>query len=706
MLQLVQDQKSGVISVEEFPSPRLEEGGVLVENVFSLISAGTEKTSIKTAQASLIGKAKSRPDLVKQVIANIKLEGLRATYKKVQERLDHIKPLGYSSTGIVLESSVDIYKPGDRVACAGAGYANHAEIIYVPKNLVAKIPDNVGFDEAAFTTLGSIAMQGVRQADVRVGENVVVIGLGLLGILTAQILKASGCNVIGLDIDEGQFELANKLGCALTYKSDFNCLQGVQKFTNGIGADAVIITAATKSNIPIELAINLARKKGTVVVVGAIGMDVPRSPFYQKELNIRISCSYGPGRYDPVYEEQGIDYPIGYARWTENRNMQAFLNLIATKQINVEDIITHKFPISQAKQAYDLILQNKEKFVGVLLEYPRESEKLGSKIHIPNVAPKPSADLTIGFIGAGNFARANLLPHIAKYDNVTLKGLCTSHGTSAKKTSQQMGFQFCTTDPQDIFKDDSINVVFIATPHKSHGPYIIDALRSGKNVFIEKPLCTTREELEEIRDVYSSSGKIVSVGFNRRFSPYSAKIKNLFSSSLFSILVNYRVNAGPLPEDHWVRHPGEGGRIIGEACHFIDLVQFIADSNPDKVFAASLTKDESYTITIEFEDGSICTIFYLANGDRGVPKEYVEIFGGGKTAILHNFQELFVYENGKRKKVSLGFEKGYKQEIDAFLNSVRNGTQSPISFESIYKTTLTTFQIHESLNRGCRVEIK
>jgi len=665
MRQLVQDQKSGEIRIEEFPSPKLEEGGVLVENVCSLISVGTERTSIKTAQASLIGKAKSRPDLVRQVMANVKLEGLRATYKKVQQRLDHIKALGYSSAGTVLESSVDIYKPGDRVACAGLGYANHAEIIFVPKNLAVKIPQNVDFNEAAFTTLGSIAMQGVRQADVRVGENVVVIGLGLLGVLTAQILKAAGCNVIGLDIDEKQFELARKLGCNETYKSDLDCLQSVERFTNGVGADAVILTAATKSNKPIELAVDLARKKGTVVVVGLVGMDVPRSPFYEKELNIRISCSYGPGRYDPVYEEQGIDYPIGYARWTENRNMQAFVNLVSTKQVKVKDMITHRFPIAQAKDAYSLILNNKERFVGVLLEYPQQSEKLRSKIQIPNVAYKPSADLTVGFIGAGN-----------------------------------------TTDPQDIFKDDSINVVFIATPHKSHGRYIIDALRSGKNVFIEKPLCITREELEEIRDTYESSGKLVSVGFNRRFSPYSTEIKKLFTNSLAPIVVNYRVNAGALPDGHWIRLPGQGGRIIGEVCHFIDLAQFITDSSPDKVTVVSLAKEESYTITIEFEDGSVCTIFYLANGDCSVPKEYVEFFCGGKVAILDNFQKLWLYKNGKRRKIAIGFEKGYKQEVNAFLNSVRNGVESPISFESIYMTTLTTFQIHDSLKKGCKVDVR
>ena len=705
MKQLIQNYKTGELKLEEVPVPALRSGGVLAQNAYSLISAGTERSSVSTAQASLIGKARKRPDLVKQVLDNVKREGIIATYKKVKNRLDDIKALGYSSAGVVIESSCDEFQAGDRVACAGAGYASHAEIIYVPKNLVVKIPDDVDFDEAAFTTLGAIAMQGMRQADVRVGETVVVIGLGLVGLLTVQILKAAGCNVIGLDIDEGVFDLAKELGCDATYKSDWDCLQSVENYTNGIGADAVIITAATSSNEPIELAINLARKKGVVVIVGLVGMDIPRSPFYEKELDIRISCSYGPGRYDQSYEEKGIDYPVGYVRWTENRNMQAFINLVAAKKINVKRMITHKFPIAKAIGAYNLILNNKEKFIGILLEYPQQVEKTRSKIQIPHATPNPSANLRIGFIGAGNFAQSYLLPHVTKFDGVTLKGVCTSHGTSAKKVAQKFGFEFCTTNPQDIFEDDSINVVFIATQHKSHGRYVIDALKSGKNVFVEKPLCVTYEELDEIKSVYESSERILSVGFNRRFSPYSAEIKKFFRNRPAPFVINYRVNAGTIPEDHWLQDPEQGGRIIGEACHFIDLVQFITDSNPVEVYAECIDGDESCSIMITFEDGSISTIFYLANGDYSLPKEQVEFFCEGKTAVLDNFQELCLYKDSKRKKVKLGNAKGHKEEIDAFLNSVRKGTENPIPFQSIYMTTLTTFKIHESLEKGQKVDL-
>ena len=728
MKELVQNYKTGELKLEEVPVSALRSGGVLVQNAYSLISAGTERRSISTAQANLMEKARKRPDLVKRVTDNIKREGIVATYKKVRNRLDDIKALGYSSAGVVIESACDEFRAGDRVACAGAGYASHAEIIYVPKNLVVKIPDGVDFDEAAFTTLGSIATQGVRQADVRVGENVVVIGLGLVGLLTVQILKAAGCNVIGLDIDEERFDLARELGCDATYKSDWDSLQSVENFTNGIGADAVIITAATQSNEPVELAINLARKKGTVVIVGLVGMDIPRSPFYEKELDIRISCSYGPGRYDQSYEEKGIDYPVGYVRWTENRNMQAFINLVAAKKINVKKMITHKFPINKATEAYDLILNNKEKFIGVLLEYPQSKaegsalrnsaprnvgeqseqvEKPKSKIQIPDVTPKTSADLRIGFIGAGNFAQSYLLPHVTKFDGATLKGVCTSHGTSAKKVAQKFSFEFCTTNSQDIFEDNSINIVFIATRHKSHGRYVTDALQSGKNVFVEKPLCINHEQLDEIREVYEQNSQrfILQVGFNRRFSPYSTEIKKFFSNRSAPFVVNYRVNAGTIPEDNWLQDPEQGGRIIGEVCHFVDLVQFITDANPVKVYAERIDRDESCSVTLSFEDGSICTVFYLANGDSSLPKERVEFFCGEKTAVLDNWQKLWLYKDGKRKKVKLGSEKGHKEEINAFLNSIQNGLKNPIPFENIYMTTLTTFKIHESLEKGKTVEL-
>ncbi|MFQ5771674.1 MAG: zinc-binding alcohol dehydrogenase, partial [bacterium] len=431
MLQVIQYQKTGEIFVEDLPRPKIKNGGVLIRNVFSLISAGTERTSVETAQASMVGKARSRPDLVNQVMDNVKREGWVATYKKVQNRLDNYKELGYSSAGIVVESSVDVFKPGDRVACGGVGYASHAEMVFVPKHLVTKIPENVSFGEASFTTVASIALQGVRQADVRIGENVAVIGLGLIGLITVELLEASSCRVIGLDISENNLDIAKRLGCDECFVSNYDAIQKIASLTKGYGTDAVIITAATKSNDPIKLALEFARKKSKVIIVGTVGMNIPKTPFYEKELDLRISCSYGPGRYDPLYEEKGNDYPIGYVRWTENRNMEAVLDLIAQKKLDVKSLITHTFKIEDALEAYDLITEKViEKYLGILIEYPRderngkqEAKKIVLKDHqkIRTINKEP----IIGFIGAGNFAQSYLIPSLRKL-GVKLKGVVSS----------------------------------------------------------------------------------------------------------------------------------------------------------------------------------------------------------------------------------------------------------------------------------------
>lgn len=699
MKQLIQNFKTGELKVDEVPAPPLHSDFILVQNVYSLISAGTERSSVSTAQANLIEKARKRPDLVKQVLDNFKREGLLATYEKVKNRLDNIKALGYSSTGVVINSRYDEFRIGDRVACAGDGYASHAEVVSVPKNLVARIPDNVGFDEAAFTTLGAIAMQGVRQADVRIGENVVVIGLGLVGLLTVQILKASGCNVAGLDVNDYSLELGKRFGCDLVCKSNWDSIGVIEDYTDGIGSDAVIIAAGTKSNEPMGLAINLARKKGKVIVVGLVGMDIPRNPFYEKELDIRISCSYGPGRYDPLYEEKGLDYPVSYVRWTENRNMQAFLRLVSNGKINVKDMITHRFPIERALEAYDLILSNKEKYIGVLLEYPQRVEEQKSKVQISEIIPKSPDNLKIGFIGAGNFSQSYLLPNIVKFKGAILKGVCTAHGASAKKVAEKFKFEFCTTEPKDILGDESINAVFIVTRHKSHGRYVIDSLKSGKQVFVEKPLCITEEELNEIKLAYEAGKSILSVGFNRRFSPYSSEIKRFYTNRLSPLVINYRVNIGAIPKDSWLKNPEQGGRIIGEVCHFVDFAQFITDSIPIDVYAKNTDTDDSCCITVSFKDGSIATILYLANGDSSLPKERVEVFGDGKSAILDDWRRLLLYRDRKKRKISFGIDKGHNEEIQAFLNAIKNGAPNTITFESIYSTTLTTFKICESLQK-------
>lgn len=713
MLQIIQYQKTGEILIEDLPAPVLKPGGVLVRNLFSLISSGTEKTSVETAQASLIGKAKNRPDLVKQVIENVKRDGLIATYEKVKTRLDNYKELGYSSAGIVLQSSVDEFRVGDIVACAGAGYASHAEIIFVPKNLVVKIPEEISVEEAAFTTIGAIALQGVRQADVRIGENVVVIGLGLIGLITVQLLKANGCRVIGLDINDQNFETAKRLGCDECVISNVESIKVVDAFSHGLGIDAVLITAGTKSNEPIELALQFARKKSKVVVVGAVQMNIPRSPFYEKEIDLRISCSYGPGRYDTNYEEKGMDYPIGYVRWTEKRNMEAILSLISQKRIDVKSLITHTILIQDATKAYELILgKRNESHLGILISYPQQVDVYATLHRKQEIRINPSIasqnDIVIGFIGSGNFAQSNLIPHL-KNAKLKLKTVVTTKPVNAKSVAVKFGFDNFATDANEIQYDSDINLVFIATRHDSHAKYVLESLRNNKNVFVEKPLAITLEELEQIKSSYNNqtNQQHLTVGYNRRFSEPFNSIKNFFKNSLEPYLINYRINAGPLSKNHWLHDSQQGGRVIGEVCHFVDIMQFITNAKPVKVFCESIVSSnknvenkDNINVIIKFNDGSVGSISYLANGDMSVPKEYCEIHSMGKTAIMHDFKNVEFYNNGKIKRQKFNGSKGHKEEIEHFLNVI-NGKEKPtLAFESIYLTTLTTFKILESLQKA------
>ena len=533
MLQIIQYQKTGEISVDELPAPKLRPGNVLVRNVFSLISAGTERTSVETGQASMIQKARLRPDLVRQVLDNVNREGLLAT-KKVQDRLDNFKELGYSSAGVVIESGVDDIKVGDRVACAGVGYASHAEIISVPRNLVVKLPDEVGFDEAAFTTVAAIAMQGVRQADVRVGEQVVVIGLGLIGLLTVQLLKASGCRVIGMDVAPRNFDLAMRLGCDLCTLSNDDAVFEAQSFTRGYGADAVVVTAATTSNQPVELAIQCARKRGTVVALGAVGMKIPRSPFYEKEINFRSSCSYGPGRYDADYEERGHDYPLGYVRWTENRNMESVLDMIMLRKLNVQPLITHRIPVEQSLRAYDIITGKvQEPYLGVLIQYsdPTAPLVLSRRVELHSAGRSASVNKAVlGFIGAGNFTQSMLLPPVTKLAP-RLRGLATGKPVNAKNIAKKYQFEFCATDASEIIHDQEVNLVFVTSRHDSHARYVAQALRAGKSVFVEKPPALNHEELDSVLDAYSEGERsgyapLLMVGYNRRFPRPSLQFRS------------------------------------------------------------------------------------------------------------------------------------------------------------------------------------
>jgi len=709
MKQIIQYQKTGKLSVEELPIPVLRQGTVLVQNYFSLISAGTERTSVETAQASMLGKAKSRPDLVKQVMENVKREGVIATYKKVQNRLDNYKELGYSCAGVVMESAVEGIVPGDRVACGGAS-ANHAEVVLVPKNLVAKVPDGVTLDEASFTTVCTIAMQGVRQAEVRLGENVAVIGLGLIGLITIQLLKANGCRVIGLDVSDKYFNLALKLGCDECRVSNFSSIPMVDSFTNGIGTDAVIITAGTKSNEPVELSLAMARKRSKVIVVGAVGMNIPRSPFYEKEIDFRISCSYGPGRYDYLYEEKGVDYPVGFVRWTENRKMTAILDLMNQKRLDVNSLITHKIQISEGLHAYSIITNRvKEKHVGVLLTYPGEKKINRDSINISKINPlrnDVSRQIILGCIGAGNFAQSNLLPYLDK-TQARFKSVVTNRAINAKSVAQKFGFENALTDSSAVIQDGEINTLLIATRHDSHAEYVLEGLKSGKNVFVEKPLAVTKEQLGKINAFFQRHGGVplpqLMVGFNRRYSQTFTDIEKFFGLTTDPFVITYRVNAGFLPKTHWTQDKDQGGRIIGEVCHFIDTISFLMKSDPVSVYASSIRSNnelvvdyDNIAITIRYRNGSIGTIIYTANGDSAVPKEYCEIFAQGKTAIMNNFKETIFYLNNKKSVKKYDGRKGHKEELLYFIEQIKNA-RSESMVQSYIGTTHLTFAIYDSL---------
>jgi polar amino acid transport system substrate-binding protein len=704
MKQLIQNFKTGELYVDELDIPAISKGMVLVQNKFSLISAGTEKSTVDVAKASLINKAKKRPDLVKQVIANYKKEGFAATLQKVRTKLESLKALGYSTAGTVV-SSMDTngkFLPGTRVACGGADYASHASFVSVPQNLVAKIPDNVSFEEAAFTTLGAIALQGVRQANPTLGENICVIGLGLLGQITTQLLHANGCKVFGIDISDSSVSFTNKNKYAIAYnRRDANVKSAAIDFTNGYGFDKVIITAGAPDNDPIVLATELLRRKGTLVLVGAVPMDIPREPhFYKKELELKISCSYGPGRYDVKYEEEGQDYPIGYVRWTEQRNMEAFLDLLSMKMIDVKSLITHTFDIDRGTEAYDIILgKNKQPYIGMLLKYPEEDIKTAKA---PRVAPAANGKLNIGFIGAGSFAQSYLVPNAKVLGN--LDTVVTRTGVNAKNVAGKFGFANNSTDPDVILKNQDINTLFIATQHDTHAKYVIDGLKHNKAVFVEKPLALTYEELAEVRAAYESHPNTLMVGFNRRFSDVAVEAKKQFSTVREPLVMNFRVNAGFIPKEHWTQREAGGGRIMGEVCHFIDLMQFFA-GEPVKVYAENISSQnetlsqDNIAVVVKFANGSVGNLTYVANGDKGMPKEHLEIFGGNVSFVINDFRNGTLFRNNKETKIS-NTGKGHQQEVAAFLGAVKEGKEAPISFDSLYTTTLVTLKILDSLSTG------
>ncbi|MCG3203039.1 MAG: Inositol 2-dehydrogenase/D-chiro-inositol 3-dehydrogenase [Gammaproteobacteria bacterium] len=683
MRQLIQNYRTGKLEVNEVPSPRARAGGLVVANHFSLISAGTEKASANVARKNLVGKAMERPDLVQKVLGQVKKKGLIETAKMVFSRLDTPVAPGYSSAGIVLEvgREVEGFKVGDRVACAGQNYASHAEVVFIPKNLCVKVPEGVDLQDASYVALGAIAIQGIRQAEPQLGEVVGVIGLGLLGQLTVQMLAANGCTVIGTDIDPGKLEIARKCGAiAVAPEQVAETATGT---TGGQGVDAVIITASTKDDGPVTTAAEICRKRGRVIVVGAVGMNLPREPFYMKEIDFRLSTSYGPGRYDPGYEEGGKDYPLAYVRWTEQRNMQAFLELIKTGRIDTRVLTTHSLPIERAAEAYDLILENREPYLGITLAYDRPSEvRTARRVEVAKGAATKA--VRVGLIGAGNHVSDMLLPHLVKRADVTIRAVCTGTGMKAKALAAKVGAAFCANDYSEVLADSEVNAVLIGTRHNTHGQMVVAALNAGKHVFVEKPLCLTEAELEEVLAAYGAAaakGQQLMVGFNRRYSAHALKVKELFSGRMNPLVMNYRVNAGEIDGKHWVQDRSVGGgRIIGEGCHFVDLMQFVCGGTASTVSSVSIARHDSgitndqAIISLEFKDGSIGSLVYAAGGDPSMPKERLEVIGSGRSAVLGDFTLTEMYAGGRRETFKTSKQdKGFGLEMDLFCDAIIDG---------------------------------
>jgi len=717
--QVLQFRRTGETRVVEVPAPLVPPGGMLVHNRFSLISPGTERMLVEAGGANLINTARQRPELVRQVVEKARREGIPATLESVRTRLDLAVPLGYSSTGIILEvgEDVDGFAKAERVACAGAGLANHAELVAIPKNLAVKLPQPVSYEEAAFATVGAIAVQGVRVAGVQLGETCVVIGLGLVGQLTVQLLKAAGCQVFGIDVAIDKVDLAIQMGAdAGCSRSNPKLAAQVREFTRGRGADAILITAATDSSDPIELAADLARDRAVVVAVGMVGMHVPRNAYYEKELQLRLSRSYGPGRYDRTYEQDGVDYPIGYVRWTEQRNMQAFLDLVAAGKLRPTKLVTHRFSIAEADRAYRIVTgQDAEPYMGILLEYPY-APRGGSRetrIEVRPARPLDHAGVRLGVIGAGSFARSTLLPRLRKMD-VDLRGVAASTGPSAHQAATRFGFGYAATEWQRIVDDASVDAVLIATRHDLHPTIAAAALGAGKAVFLEKPMALSEDGLTTIMQAVRGDGRVLQVGFNRRFAPSYRWLKPAFADRRGPLVMNFRVNAGAVSADSWVLDPLQGGgRLIGEVCHMVDLLYDLAEMPVTSVFArpipapVSITSDD-VMVTLTFADGSLGTIVYASGGDRALPKERLEVFGGGRAGVIDDFRTAELHVGGRTRRFGGRLptqDKGHAAELEAFLEAVRGGGRSPVEPEGAAHVTRVTFAARESARTGVPVSL-
>jgi predicted dehydrogenase/threonine dehydrogenase-like Zn-dependent dehydrogenase len=718
MKQIAQNYKSGELTVLDVPAPACRSGGVLVHSLFSLISTGTEMMKMSEAKMSMVGKARARPDQVRKVLDSVSQQGAVATYKKVMNRLDSYTPLGYSLCGVVVEvgRGAEEFRVGQLVAAAGNEYALHAEYNWIPTNLCVPVPGGVAPEHAAFATVGAIAMHGVRRSEVQLGDTACVIGLGLVGQLVVRLLVASGVRVIGVDVLEDRCRLAEKAGallCAAPTGEGMQALKHVlAEISGGRGADHVLLAAGGSSNGPVETAAELARDRARIVDIGKMRLDLPWNAYYEKELDIRFSRSYGPGRYDDRYELEGIDYPAGYVRWTERRNLECFLDLIAREEIEVGSLISGTFPMENATAVYNDLASGSLAAVGVLLEYPARtadnqrpaSSRRAARSRPASPRGTDKQQLAVGFIGAGNYASSMLLPHLAKLETARLAHVATTRSLTAVNAQRRFGFETSSTSADAVLEDEALDAIFIVTRHHTHAGLVCRALETGKAVFVEKPLALTHEELQRIADTVIATGNDrLMVGFNRRFAPLLAAMRSRFGQPGGSSVTRYLVNAGPLDADSWYRNEElEGSRFTGEGGHFIDTLSWWAGSLPEEVYAAGGPDKDDVQATVRFQNGSSGTITYVTVGNPRYPKETFEAAAGGRSARLDNFKKAAVWAGRSQSTTRSrgGQDKGQRHQLAQFVEAIRAGTAIPIPFESLVATTKATIAVGESLASG------
>ena len=706
MYQIIQSFKTGETLLENIPAPEVKKGQVLIQTTRSLVSLGTERMLVEFGKSNLISKARQQPDKVKQVLDKIKTEGLMPTLEAVFNKLEQPLPLGYCNVGkvIAVGEGVSEFQVGDRVASNGA----HAEVVCVPKNLVAHIPNNVSDEEAAFTVIGSIGLQGIRLLNPTFGETIVVVGMGLIGLLTAQMLKANGCQVIGVDIDQSKLDLAKSWGIVpFNPKTDGDVVKFVENFTQNIGCDGVIITASAKTDEIISQAARMSRKRGRIILVGVVGLNISRAEFYEKELTFQVSCSYGPGRYDENYEQKGQDYPLAFVRWTEKRNFEAILNAIASGSLKVKEMITEVVALENYQQIYGSIGSSKS--IASLLKYKEEQVHFENKVGITPFV-KAAGKANIGIIGAGNFTKMTMLP-ILKKTSANLYSIASAGGVTGTALAKKYNFNFSTTNYQSILKDENVDLVMVTTRHNNHADLVVECLQNNKNVFVEKPLAITPQQLEKVEKAYQENGykNAIHVGFNRRFSPHAQKLKAVLGNTPMNIIAT--MNAGNIPANVWVHDMQVGGgRIIGEACHFIDLITFLTGSKVKAVCMNAMgvnpqENTDNATILLHYENGSTGVINYFANGSKSYEKERIEVYSQERTAIINNFRKLEVFGFKNLKSFKTGLDKGHKTQFENLINTTISGGKPLIPFDEIVNTTKASFAAIESLKQGKWVEV-